>query len=57
MKNKNQKLLKDFANYCKKHPEERFWQALSNWIKYDIYIKDKQFGYYFDTFYFEGKNK
>ena len=29
--NKNSKLLKSFTAYAKKHPEMRFWQALSNW--------------------------
>lgn len=32
--NKNQKLLNSFVKYCKEHPEERFWQALSNWSKF-----------------------
>ena len=27
---KNAKMLKDFTEYCNKHPEERFWQALRN---------------------------
>jgi len=29
---KNRFLLRDFTDYCIKHPEERFWQALRNWI-------------------------
>ena len=29
--NKNQELLKDFTEYCKAHPEERFWQSLRGW--------------------------
>lgn len=30
-KSKNSKQLVSFTNYCFKHPEERFWQALRNW--------------------------
>ncbi len=32
MKNKNEKLLKDFTKYCRKNPNERFFQALRNWM-------------------------
>lgn len=28
---KNKKLLNSFVDYCLKHPNERFWQALRNW--------------------------
>lgn len=28
---KSSKELKSFTKYCEKHPELRFWQALSNW--------------------------
>lgn len=61
MKNKNQKLLKDFIKYCEKHPEERFWQALRNWSEVDsIIIKKYPINgiiYKEDTFYFEGKDE
>lgn len=30
-KSKNHDRLLDFEDYCLKHPEERFWQALRNW--------------------------
>ena len=28
---KNEAVLADFAEYCRLHPEFRFWQALRNW--------------------------
>lgn len=27
--------LKSFVEYCEKHPDERFWQALRNWSPYN----------------------
>jgi hypothetical protein len=62
MKNKNIKLLKDFTNYCIKHPEQRFWQALRNWSNFYLILVCKKgheefFEDYYDTFYFEEKNK
>ena len=27
----NKEALESFIKYCKKHPSERFWQALRNW--------------------------
>ena len=33
--NKNQELLKDFTKYAKAHPDERFYQALRNWMEVD----------------------
>jgi len=61
MKNKNQKLLKDFTNYCKAHPEERFWQALRNWarIPFLMISRNGRFNYddLEDTFYFERKDR
>jgi len=60
MKNKNQKLLKNFIKYCEKHPNERFWQALRNWSSFGaVYggeIGREELGL-IDTFYFEGKDK
>ncbi len=32
---KNSLHLAMFADYCRQHPEERFWQALRNWSGYD----------------------
>lgn len=62
--NKQQKLLQDFTKYCLKHPEERFWQALRNWLKVDYILvaklslnekdrwEDEE-----DTYYWQHKNK
>jgi len=30
-KTRNSETLKSFVDYCKSHPQERFWQALRNW--------------------------
>jgi hypothetical protein len=61
MKNKNNKLLKDFIKYYDKHPQERFWQALRNWsgVPFLMVSKDGKFEYndLLDTFYFKGKDK
>jgi len=38
MKNKNKKLLRSFTEYCEKHPEMRFWQALRNWSGYPFVL-------------------
>lgn len=59
---KNAKLLVDFANYCFKHPDERFWQALRNWscvnkIYIEMYDKGVDDQVVEDTFYFDKKNK
>lgn len=34
--NKNQQMLKSFTDYCKTHPEQRFFQALRNWVQMNI---------------------
>lgn len=31
MESKNAKTLAEFTDFCKEHPEMRFWQALRNW--------------------------
>ena len=58
---KNQDLLIEFGQYCANHPDERFFQALRNWMKVRyIYISNDTVSYcpkIIDTFYFEGKNK
>lgn len=62
MESRNMSVLLDFVEYCKAHPELRFWQALRNWmgcgfifvsnrIPADIDHELK------DTFYWEGKDK
>lgn len=54
-KQESAKLLKEFTAYCKKHPEQRFWQALRNWSgAYAIYQSDGR--ELKDTFYFINKN-
>lgn len=58
---KNEKLLKSFTSYCYKHKEERFWQALRNWAKFNFlmaYWTTKEgIDEEGDTFYFTEKNK
>ncbi len=56
MKNKNEKLLKLFTAVCKKHPELRFWQTLSVWIKGRVFVETKE-NDAVDTFYWKNKNK
>ena len=60
MKNKNEKQLVSFVEYCQTHPEERFWQALRNWSGNNFILKasglDLENGDWFDledTFYDE----
>lgn len=59
----NDKLLKSFTSYCKKHPEERFWQALRNWSGADVISysklseKQNELWFHLDTFYWKYKNK
>lgn len=62
MQSKNSVLLKDFVQFCEEHPDQRFYQALRNWMQvpfllvgqlgYEEEIKKIQ-----DTFYWEGKNE
>ena len=34
--------LSSFIEYCLKHPDERFWQALRNWSQYQfIYVSNQ----------------
>ena len=62
MKTRNSEVLEDFVNYCKTHPDQRFWQALRNWSEFDFILgsHEKPFQQPFpfqDTFYFEGKSE
>lgn len=41
--NKNAELLRDFAAYCKEHPEQRFWQALTNWADVPFLLACSEF--------------
>lgn len=41
MQSKNLIKSEDFAGFCRKHPELRFWQALREWSKYNfIYVSN-----------------
>ena len=59
--NKNDKVLIDFVKYCKRHPEQRFWQALRNWSGASYIFRGEHLASEIiggrDTFYFEGKDK
>lgn len=60
MKSKNKKLRKEFIQYCKDNPEQRFWQALRNWSGYPFILVSKVMPTdknYMDTFYWEDKTK
>lgn len=54
MENKNDKLLKDFADFCVEHPELRFFQALTVWLDVDKVLIEKD-GDSHDTYYCESK--
>lgn len=56
MKSKNEKTLQSFIDYCKAHPEQRFWQALRNWSPFSFIYGGGQFVEHpalQDTFYLE----
>lgn len=36
MKNKNERMLASFTEYCKSYPEQRFFQALRNWTRENL---------------------
>jgi hypothetical protein len=55
---KNAERLKSFTKYCKDHPDERFFQALRNWLKVarvEVVTIEKDFSKktWEDTFYWE----
>ena len=52
---RNSTVLEDFIQYCKYHPDERFWQALRNWSGYPFIYAVSPKGDGEDTFYWEGK--
>lgn len=54
--NKNEKLLKDFTEYCKANPELRFWQALRNWSGWAFIRVSMNDNSGEDTFYWENKD-
>lgn len=57
-RSKNLEALKSFTKYCLEHPEERFWQALRNWSRYNfVLVSDApplDYCQFIDTFSFEG---
>jgi hypothetical protein len=55
--NKNKKTLDDFVAYCEAHPDERFWQALRNWVGKPFVTVGNPGSVLEDTFYWEGKDK
>ena len=51
---KSAKQLDDFVDYCFKHPELRFWQALRSWAKVNaIYVEIESDTDIKDTFYWD----
>lgn len=49
---KYQEELESFILYCKTYPDQRFWQALRNWSKYNfIFGKQSLEDEGEDTFY------
>jgi len=60
MKNKNQKTLNSFVEYCQQHPELRFWQALRNWSGFSfvwVSFSYQESTDLLDTYFFTEKNK
>lgn len=68
MKNRNEKVLKNFIAYCEQNPDQRFWQALRNWSGKPFILTSKEPPFNFpgdwngipfpqDTFYWEGKTE
>jgi hypothetical protein len=43
MKNRNTNSLVSFTAYCRKHPGQRFWQALRNWSKNPFILASSHF--------------
>lgn len=48
------KAAESFLAYCKANPDQRFWQALRNWSKFNfVGVSINPGGPYADTYYFE----
>ena len=55
---KSKDTLIDFIKYCVENDNQRFFQALRNWSKFNYIVGfDKLPDEGIDTFYFEGKDK
>lgn len=55
---RSEELLKDFTQYCKENPNQRFWQALLMWSGWSyLYVTHTPAGdsNLKDTFYWESK--
>lgn len=51
-KSNNKTQLNSFTEFCRRHPELRFWQALAAWSGYDyIYVSNSGKKDLKDTFY------
>lgn len=50
-------LLRELADYCAAHPDERFWQALRNWAGYQYVFAGDEYKItsQHDTFFWEGR--
>jgi len=62
MKLHSEKLLTSFIRYCIKHPDERFWQALTNWSGFSFIFGSKSnsfedYSNLTDVYYMKGKNE
>lgn len=58
MESKNDRQLASFMNYCYRHPEQRFWQALRNWAEVQAVLAQPRFaGRIIDTFYLEDNRR
>lgn len=56
LQTRNSKLLEEFAEYCRAYPEQRFFQALRNFINVGYVGISNDREHWSDTFYFENKN-
>lgn len=56
-KNRNIKLLDEFARFCYDNPELRFWQALRAWSGFRFIGVSNDNVVYKDTFFWEEKTK
>lgn len=58
---RNAAVLASFAEFCKQHPQMRFWQALTVWSGYGVFLAYPEQGVmapekFIDTWDFEGRN-